>query len=336
MNSPITGKPMKLVKEPRVKLTFRKEEFEITYHSFMCEDSSEKFTSDEEDRINQAQVYNQYREKYGIPFPDEIREIREMYDVSASKMSDILGFGTNTYRLYESGEIPSVANGRLILAIKQPADFIKQVEASSNLISAKDKEHLSSHVRKLIEKQQEQTLDLYQLKQVFIHEKPDQYSGYCKPNLIKLAHVIAFFNQHMSLFKTKLNKLLFYADFGCFSKTAFSITGVTYRAIPLGPVPANYDILFSKLQQENLISLNQELINDTGNYGDLISSCIAFDSSLFAPEELYVLETIALKFKDFYAKQMVEISHQEPAWEMNKDDKSLISYQKFAFGLVNF
>ena len=336
MNSPITGKAMKLVKEPGVKLTYRKDEFEITYHSFLCEDSGEKFTSDEEDRINQAQVYNQYREKYGIPFPDEIREIREMYGVSASKMSDILGFGANGYRLYESGEMPSVSNGRLILAIKQPRDFIKQVEASSNLISAREREHLSLHVRKLIDKQQEQSLYLYQLKQLFIHDKPDQYSGYSQPNLVKLSQVIAFFNQHMSLFKTKLNKLLFYADFGCFSKTAFSITGVTYRAIPLGPVPANYDIIFSKLQQENLISLSQELINDTGNYGDLISSCIAFDSSLFSATELSVLEAVALKFKDFYAKQMVEISHREPAWEKNKDDKSLISYQKFAFGLVNF
>ena len=66
MNSPITGKPMKLVREPGTKLEFRKEEFEIIYHAYMCEDSGEHYTADELDRINQAQVHNQYREKYGI------------------------------------------------------------------------------------------------------------------------------------------------------------------------------------------------------------------------------------------------------------------------------
>ena len=75
MKSPITGKSMRLVKEPGVKLTFRKEEFEITYHAFLCEDSGEKFTSDEEDRINQIQVYNKYCEKYGIPIPDDNKEV---------------------------------------------------------------------------------------------------------------------------------------------------------------------------------------------------------------------------------------------------------------------
>ena len=243
MNSPITGKPMKLVNEPGVRLTFRKEEFEISYHYYLCEESSERFTSDDEDRINQTQIHNLYREKYGIPFPNEIREIREMYEVSASKMSDILGFGTNSYRLYESGEIPSVANGRLILAIKQPADFVKQVEASSNILSKKEMQHLLTHANKLIEELQSQVWDLILLKKLFLYDIPNQYSGYRKPNLIKLAHVIAFFSERMNLYKTKLNKLLFYADFGYYKKTGYSMTGLTYRAIPLGPVPAQFDKL---------------------------------------------------------------------------------------------
>ena len=56
----------------------------------------------------------------------EIQNIRNQYSISAGKMSEILGFGTNSYRLYEGGEIPSVSNGRLILAVKDPGDFKKQ------------------------------------------------------------------------------------------------------------------------------------------------------------------------------------------------------------------
>lgn len=335
MNSPITGKPMKLVKNPGVKLTFRKEEFEITYHHYLCEESGESFTTDEEDRINQTQVHNQYRERYGIPFPDEIKEIREMYGVAASKMSDILGFGTNGYRLYESGEIPSVANGRLMLAIKQPTDFIKQVEASSNILSEKETLHLLTQANKLVEQQKGPIWDCIQLKYLFTHDLPNQYSGYRKPNLKKLAHVIAFFDERMCLYKTKLNKLLFYADFGYYKKTGYSITGVSYRAIPLGPVPASFDKLLIRLSDDDFIAVSQEPINDTGNYGDLIKSCISYDASLFEPDEEMILTEVASKFKDLYAKQMVELSHQEKAWEQNKDSKSMISYQKYAFDLVN-
>jgi len=42
-----------------------------------------------------------------------------------------------------------------------------------------------------------------------------------------------------------------------------------------------------------------------------------------------------MKFKAIYARQMVDLSHQEKAWEQNKESKSIISYQKYAFELVN-
>lgn len=129
MISPLTGKAMKLVQEKAI-LPFRKDEFEVVYHYYVCEDTKEQFTNDELDQINLIQVHNQYREKYGIPFPEQIIAIREKYALSASKMSEILGFGPNTYRLYEAGEMPSVSNGRLILSVAQPDEFMRQVEAS--------------------------------------------------------------------------------------------------------------------------------------------------------------------------------------------------------------
>src|SRR5690606_30649265 len=137
MNSPITGKPMKLIREADT-LTFRKETFNIVYHYYLCEDSGERFTDDRLDALNITQATNQYREKYGIPFPEEIRQIREQYGVSASKMSEILGLGVNTYRLYESGEMPTVANGRLILSVRGPEEFIKQVEASTHFLNERE------------------------------------------------------------------------------------------------------------------------------------------------------------------------------------------------------
>ena len=94
MKSPFTGGEAILKKELRT-MNFRKEPFEIWFRFYKCKDSGEQFTTDELDTVNTNQVYNQYRAKYGIPFPDEIKAIREQYGLSAHKMSEILGLGTN-------------------------------------------------------------------------------------------------------------------------------------------------------------------------------------------------------------------------------------------------
>ncbi|MCD8555331.1 MAG: hypothetical protein LRY59_01565, partial [Bacteroides graminisolvens] len=108
MKSPFTGGNVALQQE-NSELMFRKEKFQYVHLYYQCEDTKERFTTTEIDELNLSQVYNQYRVKYGIPFPDEIKRIRQMYELSASKMSEILGFGDNQYRLYENGDMPSVS-----------------------------------------------------------------------------------------------------------------------------------------------------------------------------------------------------------------------------------
>ena len=96
--SPVTGKPVKVVYNPD-KIKFRGEEYICTYVSFRDDADGESFTTTESDSIWYNQVTNQYREKYGVPYTDEIIALRRRYGLSAAKMSVILGFGANQYRL---------------------------------------------------------------------------------------------------------------------------------------------------------------------------------------------------------------------------------------------
>ncbi|MFC7526695.1 hypothetical protein ACFQRK_22245 [Parapedobacter sp. GCM10030251] len=57
MNSPITGKSMKLVREADT-LAFRKETFNIVYHYYLCEHSGEPFTDDRLNTLNTMQATN--------------------------------------------------------------------------------------------------------------------------------------------------------------------------------------------------------------------------------------------------------------------------------------
>lgn len=320
---------MKLTQEQDV-LTYRKEKFNVSYHFYLCKDSGERFTDDELDGINMTQVYNQYREKYRIPFPEEIAGIRRKYGISAGKMSEILGLGANTWRLYESGEMPSVANGRLILSIKEPAEFLKQVEASGHLLAVKEAERIKDAIRKIQEHEKKNLWEMMFEQKIFDHRVPDEYTGYKEPALDKIVQVIAYFTGKMDLYKTKLNKLLFYCDFCYYKKAGYSMTGIAYRAINFGPVPSEFDKLYIRLADDEKIEISQHELGN-GNYGEVIRSLTHFDKANFNEMELKVLAAVCETFKDKSTDYIVKVSHEEPAWKQNHTDRRIISYQKYAF-----
>ncbi len=334
MKSPITGKEMERRMEPGVKITYRKEEYTIVHHYWLCPDSEERYTDGVMDDLDLGQVHNQYREKYGIPFPEEIKNIREKYAVSASKMSEILGLGANSWRNYEAGEVPSVANGRLILAVKDPQDFSRQVEASTPIITEKEKSTLLKHAQKLVQQELE-TRELEREKiTVFSKTRPSQFTGYRQPSLERAAQMVLFFAQNMpDLFKTKLNKLLFYADFLHFSQKGQSISGMEYRAIEFGPVPADFDKLLVRLSEDNLVEVREKKIGETDYTGEIIQPKQNYDSTLFEPEQQKVLIEVANRFSKMTAKQVVDISHKEEGWKANVEGKGLVSYREFGFEL---
>ena len=76
---------------------------------------------------------------------------------------------------------------------------------------------------------------------------PDEYSGYRQPDMARFVEMVVFFAERLRPWKTKLNKLLFYADFTCYRETGFSMSGVRYCAIDTGPVPNNFNALFNHL-----------------------------------------------------------------------------------------
>ncbi|MEZ4954389.1 MAG: DUF4065 domain-containing protein [Saprospiraceae bacterium] len=233
MKNPITGKEMKLMREART-LSFSKEDFEIQYHFYQCEDSDETFEDETCMHLNLTQVHNLYREKYNLPFTEEITALREQYGLNASKMSAVLGFGINVWRAYESGEIPNVSNGRLIQLIKEPDEFHKLLKISGVLNEAEMKK-AEKILDQLVE--QEAALQKHDAQGFYFgHVSPNRFTGYKVPNLAKFHQMVRYFVEQDSPWKVKLNKLLFYADFLHFRRTGFGISGAQYVAIQMGPV----------------------------------------------------------------------------------------------------
>ena len=76
MNSPITGKPMRLKHEKRV-IPFHKENFDVDFHYWLCEDTNERFEDEAQAESNINQVYNQYHLKHNLSVAHSISQMLE-------------------------------------------------------------------------------------------------------------------------------------------------------------------------------------------------------------------------------------------------------------------
>jgi putative zinc finger/helix-turn-helix YgiT family protein len=333
MKSPFTGGNSELKKELRV-LEYRKESFEILYHYYQCVDSGEQFTTTEIDTLNINQVHNKYREKFGIPFTDEIRDIREKYGLSAAKMSEVLGLGVNVYRNYEAGETPSVATGRLIRLAQVPDEFRRLLEMSKNVLEPVEYERVKKkvdHAQSGAGNMEEMVKSLW-----FSSGLPNIYNGYRVPSLERIGAMVRYFAARNKPFLTALNKLMFYADFSHFKHNGYSISGIYYKALPKGPVPNNYGSIYNFVADKGWVKTEEM------NFGEYVGDRFITDNRViiepredpFSATELMVLKKVSDRFKGLTTKKIVDISHEELAWLHNIDDYNRISFE-YAFDLKN-
>lgn len=97
------------------------------------------------------------------------------------------------------------------------------------------------------------------------------------------------------------------------------MTGLVYQHMPLGALPIGYD----ELIHLPTVKVEEEFYNNDICYRIYPKRDILISD--FSSEELSVLETVALKFKDQKSKEIVEYMHKEKAYidtEMNQ----IISY----------
>lgn len=322
---------MVLIKEHR-SMHFRKEAFKVVFHYYKCEDSGEQFTTTSMDEVNMNQVYNQYRDRFNIPFPDEITRIREKYGLSPVKMSEVLGFGINGYRLYEAGEIPSIANARLIRMAEDPKVFMNMVELCG-ILDVKTKVKYIQKARQLMEETKRNIHNLNIVRYLLGNYLPDIYSGYRSPNLEKFTEMVVYFSEKIAPFKTKMNKLLFYSDFLMFKQSCFSISGMRYKAIDMGPVPNNFQSIFEYIANKDELDIFFTEL-PKGYMGEQFKARKdrTFKADLFSESELEVLEKVATAFKTTSTNDIIKFSHLEEAWKKNEKGRSVISYE-YAFDL---
>lgn len=308
----------------RSKRFFRREEFEVYEYYYKCNVCGKEFTTTDIDKFNTEQVYNLYREQNSIPFPEQLKSLREHYGLSAAKMSELLGFGPNQYRLYESGEIPTGGNATVLGLIVKPESFRNILINNRSSLTSKKIDELLSRIDEKPDNNSGEWVKQSNFPSDII---PNRYTGFALPRFIKFANMVLYFISD-ARFKVRLNKLLFYADFVNFKYTGYSISGCRYAAIDMGPVPDKYSYTFSLLESEKY--LTTDLVKTERGEFEKFVPMMKFEKEIFNEAELLTLKDVLGCFKKLSTQQLIKISHNEAAWKDNSEEKSIIDYSEYA------
>ena len=282
MISPFTGGRVKEVFTTEVQ-EFRKENYTVHARYYVCEDTGEKFTTTEQDELKFNELYGQYRVRHGIPFPEEIKATREKYGLSLAAISKILGFGINQYANYENGQVPSEKKKKMILAARNKDFMVSLLDSSREQFSETEYTKIRNSILLAPEESASDKLNAL----FYSDTTCSVYNGFGSLNTNKLANMVKFFlYKEGSVFPTKLNKEMFYADFAHYRKHGRSISGLRYKAIKYGPVPYHYDTIY-----DNIDGLEKNIVISHNSESTCLS-CDEYDAKLFSTDELSTLESV--------------------------------------------
>ena len=296
----------------------RGETVEVEAQYYQCTECGVEFESTQgPDALEEA--YREYRRRHEMLQPEDIREWRKTYGMTQKELCALLGWGGATFSRYENGALQDESHEKMLRMAMEPHNLLSLIKETPHAFIPEKRERLIQQLE-AVESEAVSINKIFEFR--LGNYQPDELSGYLKLNLAKLQNAILFFCKGGQL-KTKLNKLLFYADFKHFKENAVSITGARYVHLTYGPVPKNYEFFFAAMTHSREIEVDEVQIYQY--FGENFVSTIESDRSIFEPSELKVLAEVKEFFKDYSATQIRDFSHEEQGYQETLDH-GLISY----------
>ena len=297
-------------------------EVTISAKLVQCDTCARQFNSPELDQDVAAMALDAYRDKVGLLKPDRIREFRATFDLTQQELAKILGWGPATLSRYENGAIQDEAHDRALRMIMRPETLLAELtERPESLASARREQVLE----RLRSRPYRQSAYRWYIREYVGDYAPDILSGYRAFDPTRFKAMVLHFCKAPGVPRTKLNKLLWYADFLAFRQNTTSISGARYAHLPHGPAPDHYDTLFAWLSgPEDALRLD-EVSSGTLDWEVLVANEMP-DYGQFSNSELALLAQVAERFKDATARAVSDLSHKEPGYE-NTRDGEIISYE---------
>ena len=308
-----------------VKEEYKNVKVNVEQNIGICSQCKERLYVTELEEANLERLYTKYRELTGIVSPKDIIEFREKYNISQRELVAILDWGKMTINRYERGSLPNQSHSEILkLIINNESYFREKVEDAYKAGRITEKTYTEIFTCVDVYKDTKDDLQLSTFIQAKLSHNPSIYNGFREFDLDRLENLIGYIASRVNdLYKTSLNKYLWYMDFLNYKNTLKSITGLRYIRYTYGPIieGKNYELILnldSKFEKEDR-EINYNIttkIHSKNNY----------DLSLFSKDEIQVIDRVIELLKDKTATNISDLSHEERAWIETKDNE-LISYE---------
>lgn len=313
---------LSLLKRSRV-VRVKKAEVAIEEVLHVCRVCKNEFATEEQEEANIAKAYEAYRKRENLLSPAAIRSLRRRYGLSQSDFSTWLGWGKITVHRYENGALPDAAHNELLWLLAKPHNAKELLERNGRnldegalrMLKAKVSEQLASEGMDLI---------LDDISDLLSVAEPSQYTGNRRFDLERFESLVLYVLSKMgTCYKTGLNKILWYIDFGAFKELGTSITGSQYLRWQYGPVPHGYEMLYAGMICKKLIDVDETIKHEQPceNY----KSARAPKAGLLRPEELAVADSWIAVLKKKSSRDLKDLSHDEKGY-LETDAGKPISY----------
>ncbi len=147
------------------------------------------------------------------------------------------------------------------------------------------------------------------------------------PNYEKYKQMILLYLRMNSyLTKTKLAKLLYFADFSWYYYHLKSMSGMEYRKIQYGPVADTYFRLIDEMRDGG--EINIEIKDEGAMHISLTESGAKHTITAIEQQEADLMQKINIKWQDKRTAEIVSFTHKQLPFLL-ADDNEIVSYNVF-------
>lgn len=272
---------------------------------------------------NFKRLYEKYIEMTGTISSQDIIKFREKYDLSQRELVSLLGWGKMTINRYERGALPSKSHSDMLKNIISNEEIFKQ-----KVMEAYEDGRINKKTYNNITKcfQSSRKNIVKSLLETELSHDEDISNGFRKFEIERIENLISYIaDKTDNLYKTSLNKYLWFMDFENFKENVRSITGLTYVKQKYGPVieKKGYEEIINLLDENFYVEETEDIYNNS--IKAKIISKKNYDMSIYSQDEMEVIDAVIQKFKNMSCSEISGKSHDEDGWIEN-DINCIISY----------
>lgn len=296
----------------------RGEEITVRGPVRVCDECGHVMGDEELDGALLVNAYNEYRRRHGLLMPEEIRAIREKYNLSQGAAAKLLGWSPATFTRYEGGALQESAHDELLRRMRDDAEWVRGLyRRNGHRLSALQRRRVEEALQEIHEPTEAEEMEE-------IIGRLNKEGEFNPGKLFTVIRLIA--EKAGKLSKSVFLKYLFYIDFLNLKWHGEPLMGLAYVKNHYGPVPRYHGLLLEYLEATGAI--RREEIEWGGEIvGEYVEGLPVKRAEPLEEHERDVVDYVIETLKGMNAERISEFSHEEPAW-IETRLKEVIPYAK--------